>query len=184
MFYNVVIDLIEAIKTVQLYEDMSNCQTDSDFEDGDYQPYVHHSSTEQQQPVPDQPPVPQQIPLPEIPVAPLPDPFRQPREIRNPNPDMIYYETEQYPSDNDYNQALFAILSTVNIVNSCEELEQLRFPALSEYIQRKWYDINYSLPKRTWNEILGRLYELQAVAENLIAEEQRLADLSYNLEDF
>lgn len=184
MFYNVVTDLIEAIKTVQLYEDMSNCQTDSDFEDEDYHPYVHVSSTNPSTNPEEIQLQPQTQPLPEIPTAPLPDPFRQPREIRNPNPDMIYYETEQYPSDNDYNQALFTILSTVNLVNADESYEQLRFPVLNDYIQRKWYNINYSLPKHMWNELMNRLLELQLVAERLIEEEQRLTDLSYNLEAF
>ena len=175
MYYNIVSNQLQSFENIILFEDVYGCQTDDDAHDSTYGgDNCDFNSDDEMKTI-----IPQPADGPSV--LPLNVPYQ--REPNNSfhytegNP-YLYYESTEYPSDDDYMNSIYVLRDIDNLLYESDEYEQVRMDELHWYIRRKLDDIDYRIPKRDVKVIMNKLREMVAFYERLVNEEYRIEDVS------
>lgn len=195
MYYQIVTEMLDALETIELYEDLVGMRSDSDVEDGDYVPPDHQQ--------PSQPFVfefddclplngPSTAPL-TLNFQPLDAPactplgkpyFRQPNDMFHNLDPFMYYEARSHPDDEEYFHAVHLLKTYDEQMWNRYEYEDLKYEPLHLYILNKDFNIDFRIPKKAWIDIVKHFKDLQRLYESTINVENRIFDVQCQHDEF
>lgn len=109
--------------------------------------------------------------------APLQSQYRQPNDgFHNVDPYM-YYESREYPSDEDYMNAIATLAQANELITNDEDYFRLECPAFHHYVNSKTQNIDTRLTRRQRHVIQSFYQELEHMYASMANECDRLADL-------
>lgn len=185
MFHQIADEIIESLRTIELFEDSYGLNDGSDSEDLDYNNYNPQMETFMRE-IDDYSP--DSSSSPETPSSPssspLPDNFyRAPNDRFHDNDPYMYYESGEYPTDDDYFGALFLLKTNDALIRSDELYEPLYFEPLHQYLLMKEYNLDYKPPRKMWNSIIGFYTDIKNVLHGVSQEYDRIDDLQDFIDD-
>lgn len=175
MYCNIINDILNSMQTIELFEDLINCRSDSDFEDESYKyfdgSYFNINETVIDYPQPDGPST-----------SPLPKCFKRlpNNSFLNNNP-YIYYEPEQSPTDEEYLYAIYTIKNIDELITNSEDqfIINLRNLSFHNYVIYKSVNIDYRIPNQEWKNIKKFYNEMLNIYTKIQNEELRIDDQSW-----
>lgn len=179
MHHQIVNEILYDLRTIELFEDTYGLNDGSDIDDPDYAGY-----NPQLDAFLNEPEGPSTAPLilnfnGNTPMgAPLPKCFyRTPRDGFLNNDPYMYYESSEYPTDEDYFRALFNLKSNDELIRSDDLYSSLYFDPLHQYIVTKSFYIDFKPPRKEWKSIISFYDEIKDSFVNVMHEYDRINDL-------
>lgn len=189
--------MLDALETIELYEDLVGTRSDSDVEDPDYfdpneqvqmnpSPFVFEFDNCMPIDGPSTAPLIMNFqPLSEPSCAPLGKPyFRQPKDSFHDSDPYMYYEARSHPDDMEYFNALNLLKSYDEELWNKYDYEELKYEPLHLYIMQKEFNLDFRIPRKAWIDIVTHYKDLQTLYATTINVENRLFDVQCQHDEF
>lgn len=179
MHHKLACDILEAIDTIILYEDMIGLHSDDEWNDRDY---VCEEDVVESSQVPTQNDGPNCEPIMLFSNGPSTAPlgkcfYRQPNDKFHDNDPYMYYEAHDNPTDEEYFTSLFTLSQIDALVYNDEDYEKLRCEPLHIYTIMKQHDVDHRIPRKEWKIIKNYFKQAEKYYEMLVDEQDRIYDL-------